>query len=97
MLLIGRFIIGIGIGIANVACSTYVAETGGRRFWLLHMLISGIPTQRALLTATFNNSYWIGAILAGGVTFAMKDVPNNWSWRVPQIVRLTPPLIDEII
>ena len=28
MLLISRFIIGIGIGIANVACSTYVAETG---------------------------------------------------------------------
>ena len=27
MLLVGRFIIGIGIGIANVACDTYVAET----------------------------------------------------------------------
>ena len=28
MLLIGRLIVGTGIGIANVACSTYVAETG---------------------------------------------------------------------
>ena len=28
MLLVGRFVIGLGIGIANIACSTYVAESG---------------------------------------------------------------------
>lgn len=27
MLLVGRFIIGIGVGIANVVCPTYIAET----------------------------------------------------------------------
>ena len=50
------------------------------------MLISAIPTQRAILTATFNNSYWIGAILGGCVTFAVKDVENDWAWRIPSIV-----------
>jgi MFS family permease len=83
MLLIGRFIIGIGIGIANVACATYVAETS-IPIWVY--LIAGIPTQRALLTASFNNSYWIGAMIAGGITFAMKDVANNWAWRIPSMV-----------
>ena len=39
-----------------------------------------------MLTATFNNSYWIGAIIAGSITFAMKDVNNNWAWRIPSIV-----------
>jgi MFS family permease len=86
MLLVGRFIIGIGIGIANVACSTYVAETS---IPISVHLIVGIPTQRALLTASFNNSYWIGAIIAGGVTFAMKDVPNNWAWRLPSMVNIS--------
>lgn len=28
MLLTARFVMGLGIGIANVICSTYVAETG---------------------------------------------------------------------
>ena len=51
--------------------------------------MDGIPTQRAFLTATFNNSYWIGAIIAGAITYGMKDIPNNWSWRIPSIVFLT--------
>ena len=87
MLLIGRFIVGIGIGIANVACSTYIAETGDLACSTFGLII-GIPTQRAILTATFNNSYWVGALMAGSITFAMKDVPNNWAWRIPSMVFL---------
>jgi hypothetical protein len=40
-------------------------------------LNTGLPTERAFLTASFNNSYLIGAILAGGVTFPMKDFVNG--------------------
>jgi hypothetical protein len=39
-----------------------------------------------MLTATFNNSYWIGAMMAGGIIFATRNITNEWSWRIPSMV-----------
>ncbi|KAF2729648.1 hexose transporter [Polyplosphaeria fusca] len=79
--IIGRFLIGGGTGLAQVACTSYVAET--------------VPSKiRALALGLFLSCWAIGSLLAAGIcygTAAMVD--STWSWRIPSLLQAVPAII----
>ncbi|TFK32678.1 general substrate transporter [Crucibulum laeve] len=77
MFIIARFILGLGIPFAIVAASSLIGE-------LSH------PKERAILGSLFNSCYFIGSIVAAGVTLGTFAMPSNWGWRIPSLLQLTP-------
>ncbi|KAF8885773.1 hexose transporter [Infundibulicybe gibba] len=77
MFVIARFILGLGIPFAIVAASSLIGE-------LSH------PKERAILGSLFNSCYFIGSIVAAGVTLGTFAMPSDWGWRIPSLLQLTP-------
>ncbi|KAI0371438.1 hexose transporter [Pilatotrama ljubarskyi] len=77
MFVIGRFLLGLGIPFAIVAASSMIGELA-------------YPKERARIGSLFNASWFIGAIVAAGVTLGTFEMPNNWSWRIPSILQVIP-------
>ncbi|KAF2220747.1 putative MFS sugar transporter [Elsinoe ampelina] len=81
MYLAARFFLGFGIPMCIVAGSALLGELG-------------YPKERPILTSLFNSSYFIGAILAAGITFGTMTIPNDWGWRVPSLLQAAPSLLQ---
>ncbi|PNS16848.1 hypothetical protein CAC42_4812 [Sphaceloma murrayae] len=81
MYLAARFLLGFGIPMCIVAGSALLGELG-------------YPKERPILTSLFNASYFIGAILAAGITFGTMTIPNDWGWRVPSLLQAAPSLLQ---
>ncbi|KAF8652265.1 hypothetical protein AX16_004481 [Volvariella volvacea WC 439] len=77
MFVMSRFILGLGIPFAIVAASSLIGE-------LSH------PKERAILGSLFNSCYFIGAIVAAGVTLGTFGLDSNWGWRIPSVLQITP-------
>ncbi|CAA7259439.1 unnamed protein product [Cyclocybe aegerita] len=77
MFVISRFILGLGIPFAIVAASSLIGELGH-------------PKERAILGSLFNSCYFIGAIVAAGVTLGTFKMPSNWGWRIPSLLQIVP-------
>ena len=73
MYLAARFFLGLGIPMCIVAGSSLLGELG-------------YPKERPVLTSLFNASYFVGAILAAGITFGTQTIAGNWGWRVPSLL-----------
>ncbi|KAH8165410.1 hypothetical protein CIB48_g2822 [Xylaria polymorpha] len=75
MYIVARLIIGFGLPYAIVAGSSLIGE-------LAH------PKERAVLTSLFNAAYFVGAIVASGVTYGTQLIPSDWSWSfIPESPR----------
>ncbi|PPQ96346.1 hypothetical protein CVT26_005030 [Gymnopilus dilepis] len=81
MFVVARTILGFGIPFAIVGASSLIAELGH-------------PKERAILGSLFNSCYFIGAIVAAGVTFGTFSMPSNWGWRIPSLLQATPSLLQ---
>ncbi|KAH8587944.1 MFS transporter [Bisporella sp. PMI_857] len=81
MFMASRFILGTGIPFAVSGAAQLLAE-------LTH------PRERAVITGLFNVSWFIGAILAAGITLGTYSIPNNWAWRIPSILQAAPSLLQ---
>ncbi|KAF8887256.1 hexose transporter [Gymnopilus junonius] len=81
MFVVARTILGFGIPFAIVGASSLLAELGH-------------PKERAILGSLFNSCYFIGAIVAAGVTFGTFSMPSNWGWRIPSLLQATPSLLQ---
>ncbi|KAF9553536.1 hexose transporter [Agrocybe pediades] len=77
MFVIARFILGLGIPFAIVAASSLLGELGH-------------PKERAYLGSLFNSCYFIGSIIAAGVTLGTFKMPSNWGWRIPSLLQALP-------
>ncbi|PFH46569.1 hypothetical protein AMATHDRAFT_154518 [Amanita thiersii Skay4041] len=77
MFVIARFILGLGIVFAIVAASSLIGE-------LSH------PKERAIIGSLFNSCYFIGSIVAAGVTLGTFSMKSNWGWRLPSLLQVTP-------
>lgn len=78
--LAGRFFLGFGGCIANVACPSYVVE-------MAH------PIYRGVITGLYNCCYYLGSILAAATLRGSAGYAGNKSWLVPTWVQLVFPLI----
>jgi len=77
MFVVARVIVGFGIPFAIVAASSLIGE-------LSH------PKERPILTSLFNCSWFVGAIIAAGVTLGTFNMSTTWSWRIPSILQVVP-------
>lgn len=77
MLLASRLIMGMGIPYAISGASQLLAELS-------------YPHERAIIIGLFNESWYVGAILAAGVTLGTFEWPNHWAWRLPTLFQILP-------
>lgn len=61
---------------------------------LLFLVELGHPKERAILGSLFNSCYFIGAIVAAGVTFGTFQMNSNWGWRIPSLLQVCPSLLQ---
>ncbi|KAJ5777042.1 MFS sugar transporter-like protein [Penicillium odoratum] len=74
MFLAGRFIIGFGVGISSTASPTYLSET--------------VPAKwRAFTLGLFYDIWYVGALIAAGVTYGTATIDSTWAWRIPSILQ----------
>ncbi|KAJ7351396.1 general substrate transporter [Mycena albidolilacea] len=81
MFVMSRLILGLGIPFAIVAASSLIGE-------LSH------PKERARLGSLFNSCYFVGSIVAAGVTLGTFSMSSNWGWRIPSLLQITPSLLQ---
>lgn len=81
MYIVARVILGFGIPTCIVSGSSLIGELS-------------YPKERAILTSLFNVSYFIGQIIAAGITFGTNSIPSNWGWRIPSLLQMVPSILQ---
>ncbi|KAF2730749.1 hexose transporter-like protein [Polyplosphaeria fusca] len=81
MYIIARMLLGVGIVFAIISGSSLIGELG-------------YPKERPILTSMFNSSYFIGAIIAAGISIKTVDIAGNWSWRLPSLLQICPSMLQ---
>ncbi|KAM3480096.1 hypothetical protein MY8738_005153 [Beauveria namnaoensis] len=76
----GRFFLGFGVSIVRCASSIWCAEISP-------------PAYRGVLTAFYNCTYAVGALMAAGVTRGSVRYAGDAQWRVPVWCQLICPAI----
>lgn len=98
MFVISRFILGLGIPLAIVGATSLI---GGKLWtsWLNSLWCLTIswqelsyPKERAILGSLFNSCYFIGSIVAAGITLGTFSMKSNWGWRIPSLLQIFPSL-----
>jgi len=77
MLLVGRFITGLGTAASATAAKSYLAEVTPNR-------------SRGRYMGIQNSFYYVGQILATGITIPLGLLQNNNSWRIPFGIQCVP-------
>jgi len=74
MFIFARVLIGFGTTASAVTGPAYLAET--------------LPWRsRAWGLGIFNDFYYVGGLVAAGVTFGTADMGGSWSWRLPSLIQ----------
>lgn len=76
-----RFFIGFGCSIAQASAPLLLTE-------LCH------PQHRGKVTAVYNTTWHVGAIIATWVTYGTFQIDSNWSWRAPSIMQALPSVVQ---
>ncbi|KAJ9142977.1 MFS sugar transporter-like protein [Pleurostoma richardsiae] len=77
MFVIGRMVIGFGTTMSKVATPTYVSETTPMRW-------------RAFALGIFYDFWYVGGLIAAGVTYGTFQLSGTWAWRAPSILQGLP-------
>jgi len=84
MFIAGRFIIGMGLGVAAVATPTFVAET--------------LPPQhRAFALGLYYSCWGVGTMVASGICYRSQNIVSTWAWRIPSLVQVVPSCVCMLI
>ncbi|RDW84837.1 hypothetical protein BP6252_02427 [Coleophoma cylindrospora] len=74
MFVIARILIGIGTGASGVAGPVYLAET--------------LPFKwRAWGLGVFYDFWYVGGLIASGVTYGTAAMASTWAWRLPSALQ----------
>lgn len=84
MFLIGRFIIGVGVGLSSVACPTYVSEVSHLKW-------------RAFSLGFYYDFWYGGGIIASAITYGTAKLSSSWAWRIPSLFQIIPSLLCLVI
>ncbi|KAL2867824.1 hexose transporter protein [Aspergillus lucknowensis] len=80
LFVVGRIIIGFGLGIAQECSPLLVAE-------LVH------PQHRAIYSTIYNSLWYIGSLIGALVTLGTNKITgSDWSWRIPCLLQAIPSL-----
>ncbi|KAH6949692.1 MFS transporter [Ilyonectria sp. MPI-CAGE-AT-0026] len=81
MLIASRTIMGFGLTLCLSGAAQLLAELC-------------YPRERAIIIGTFQVSWYVGSILAAGLTLATYNWPSDWSWRLPTAFQILPSLLQ---
>lgn len=81
MWIFARLFLGHGFPYCVVAGSALVGELA-------------YPKERARLGSLFNACYFIGALLAAGITLQTLKINSHWSWKLPSILQMVPSMLQ---
>ncbi|KAF0332643.1 sugar transporter [Colletotrichum asianum] len=51
------------------------------------------PKQRSIANALFMVGWYFGGTLVGWIVFACRDIPSEWSWRIPVLLQIVLPFV----
>ncbi|KAG7102430.1 hypothetical protein HYQ44_018240 [Verticillium longisporum] len=51
------------------------------------------PKQRSIANALYMCGWYVGGTICGWVTFACRNIPSDWSWRIPVLLHALIPLL----
>ncbi|KAI9150734.1 MFS glucose transporter mfs1 [Paramyrothecium foliicola] len=80
MLVVGRFIGGIGIGMLSMVVPLYISEISP-------------PEIRGSLLVFEELSIVVGIVVAFWITYGTQDIPSHWSWQLPFLLQILPGLL----
>ncbi|KAF2670699.1 putative hexose carrier protein [Microthyrium microscopicum] len=72
MFVIARIILGFGTALSGIAAGVYLTETFPSRW-------------RAWGVGILNNFYYVGALIAAGITLGTSKWESTWAWRAPSL------------
>ncbi|KAH0831740.1 hypothetical protein AYO21_06264 [Fonsecaea monophora] len=74
MFVIARIIIGFGTGASSIAAPVYLSET--------------VPVKlRAVSLALLYDFWYVGGLIAAGVTYGTAKMDSTWAWRLPSALQ----------
>ncbi|KAF4975477.1 hypothetical protein FZEAL_7740 [Fusarium zealandicum] len=50
------------------------------------------PSHRSIASCLFMCGWYVGGTLCGWVTFGCRNIPSDWSWRIPVLMQIFLPL-----
>lgn len=77
MFMASRWVLGFGIPFAIVNASSLIGELSYEK-------------ERPFMTSLFNTSWFVGAIIAAGITYGTFQMSSTWAWRLPSLLQLVP-------
>ncbi|KAL1859655.1 hypothetical protein Daus18300_009520 [Diaporthe australafricana] len=72
MFVVGRILLGFGTGVSGIAAGVYLSETFPSRW-------------RAWGVGLLNDFYYVGALIAAGITLGTGQWQSTWAWRAPSL------------
>jgi MFS family permease len=72
MFVVARIVLGFGSALSGIASGAYLSETFPSRW-------------RAWGVGLLNNFYYVGALIAAGITLGTGQWQSTWAWRLPSL------------
>lgn len=72
MFVVARIVLGFGAAVTGIAGGVYLSETFPSRF-------------RAWGVGLLNDFYYVGALIAAGITLGTGEWQSTWAWRAPSL------------
>ncbi|RMZ70790.1 lactose permease [Pyrenophora seminiperda CCB06] len=85
--------IGGTLGCAGVIIQSTAPASNPVGQWPLFVVETAHPAHRGVITGLYNTFYFVGSILAAGVTRGSAHLGGNQSWRVPVWLQMLFPAI----
>ncbi|KAH8722987.1 hexose transporter-like protein [Phaeosphaeriaceae sp. PMI808] len=81
MYIFARLLLGFGIPFCIIAGSSLMGELA-------------YPKERPIMTSLFNALFFVGSLVAAGISFGTQSMKDDWSWRIPSFLQCFPSLIQ---
>jgi MFS family permease len=81
MYIFARWVLGFGIPFCIIAGSSLMGELS-------------YPKERPIMTSLFNALYFVGALIAAGISFGTQSIHNDWAWRIPSLLQAGPSMFQ---
>ncbi|KAL5113352.1 hypothetical protein ACEQ8H_008780 [Pleosporales sp. CAS-2024a] len=81
---IARLLLGFGIPFCIIAGSSLMGELS-------------YPKERPIMTSLFNALWFVGSLVAAGISFGTQALKDDWAWRIPSLLQMAPSLLQIIM